>query len=305
MDYTCNNCFESFTLGGDVKFCPYCGNRLNNDNTYDIDVLKYTLHHAFDEISDDFYNAEFEIAKKYIVMNDYKEIYKELQGCQNRKTLFKKLEIYIQKLYDDLDKFLKLSDEEFEKKLTDLHKSYVEKVVKIYALFTDRKPTFEDFSIKFEQNYEPQKLKEYFDLLKISYEKYKRCVNNTGLFTAFSTDQSYGKRSIFLVRIAKDDTPEFLKLDIDKEIEEIKKKNDIKYMGFLDENTDEHINAFWHAFSSAYNMLEFFRTPTIENFMTNDNALESRLLNMININSLENVEHLVKQVEEIYSQSTV
>ena len=76
-------------------------------------------------------------------------------------------------------------------------------------------------------------------------------------------------------------------------------------MGFLDENTDEHINAFWHAFLSAYNMLEFFRTPTIENFMTNDNALESRLLNMININSLENVEHLVKQVEEIYSQSTV
>ena len=112
----------------------------------------------------------------------------------------------------------------------------------------------------------------------IAFEKYRRCVEDNNMFAAFASDSSYGALPYYWRRIyaysydRSDRTNDSRKKNEDQDdrhtitekaqkeytkiMEYMDERNAIAYDGFLDEDFEPHVEAFWKGLSTLCGFID-------------------------------------------------
>lgn len=132
-----------------------------------------------------------------------------------------------------------------------------------------KKAFFREQNFRIEQIFSRVQLKGLYRQVLAAFEKYERCVKENDLFAAFPVSASYGSlndyrrrkdRESFVFCNEGDQTDKLTAEEATQEYEEIsaymKEQNAIPYGGFLDEDCDIHVDAFWRGLEALCRFID-------------------------------------------------
>lgn len=321
LQFECKNCHQVFQLDGDVTFCPYCGNRIDDSSSNPNVIEKdpnIDLAHAIDSIWGEGARLKEAFSKSfseciYLVnsfgttcvrdcfpdldLSGYSTNYAFIKQSNNRKTLITRMDNFLESLDRTIDQLDENIPEEVTHNLEVVIKEVESAVNNLYEFIGQdcslaMDGFFSDENYEARIRYAPAQLRSLYDLLLEAYSKYKKCVADNNMFAAFSSTSNYGMRldywrSRWSTLYYKgsgaviEEPPEF-----EEVIAHMEQSNAMKYQGLLDEDFIPHVDAFWYGLEMLCEFIDHYVVINCdaEYFRINDEEKLKLLHTISNIN---------------------
>ncbi len=216
-------------------------------------------------------------------LSDYDARYMQFSKCGNRKDLLDKIRKYIMSLEQVIDKASEDIADEVTMKLEKTVGEVYDVSRRLHDLIgkgsaPSESGFFDEKRFAVMRLFTGEQLTALYEQVLIAFEKYRRCVEDNNMFAAFASDSNYGALPYYWRRIyaysydRSDRTNDSRKKAEDKDdrhaitekaqkeytkiMEYMDERNAIAYDGFLDEDFEPHVEAFWKGLSTICGFID-------------------------------------------------
>ena len=218
-----------------------------------------------------------------IIFPNYNIRYMQFEKCGNRKDLLDNIRRYIMSLEQVIAKASEDMADEVVVKLQKAVREVYDVSRRLHDLIgKDAAPSesgfFDEERFSVTRLFTKEQLAALYEQVLIAFEKYRRCVEDNNMFAAFASDSSYGALPYYWRRIYaysydrsdrandsrkktedEDDRhtiTEKAQKEYTKIMEYMDERNAIAYDGFLDEDFEPHVEAFWKGLSTLCGFID-------------------------------------------------
>lgn len=281
MHYKCDNCRRQFEFDDYIEFCPYCGKSLDGSASGPVPSGSGAdLAQAIDSIWGDSARVRKEfssvISRCIMLINSYaddriekmlpkhnlskyEKNYASIKRSNNRKTLFTRIEGFLNSLDNVIDNLSDRIPADSASRLESAVADTEDAVKELYDFLGMRYvPSNVDFfseeNYSAEIRYTREQLRNLYNLVMAAYSKYRKCVEDNNMFAAFASTSNYGMMTdhwhSWLPKLSSEDEDDENEEKEDSQFEQVvgymKTHNAEKYFGMLDEDFVPHVDAFWY-----------------------------------------------------------
>ncbi len=209
--------------------------------------------------------------------------YMQFEKCENRKDLLDKICKYVMSFEQIINKASEDITDEVTMKLEKAASEIYDISCRLHDLIgkgsaPSESGFFDEKRFTITRLFTGEQLKLLYEQVLIAFEKYQRCVEDNNMFAAFASDSSYGTLPYYWRRIyayssdsnyIQDDDCEIAEGEDERRnmIEKARKeytkimkymgeRNAIAYDGFLDEDFEPHVEAFWKGLSTLCDFID-------------------------------------------------
>ena len=218
-----------------------------------------------------------------IIFPNYNIRYMQFEKCGNRKDLLDNIRRYIMSLEQVIAKASEDMADEVVVKLQKAVREVYDVSRRLHDLIgKDAAPSesgfFDEERFSVTRLFTKEQLAALYEQVLIAFEKYRRCVEDNNMFAAFASDSSYGALPYYWRRIYaysydrsdrandsrkktededdRDKITEKAQKKYTKIMEYMDERNAIAYDGFLDEDFEPHVEAFWKGLSTLCGFID-------------------------------------------------
>lgn len=281
MHYKCDSCGRQFEFDDYIEFCPYCGKSLDGATSGPVPSDSGAdLAQAIDSIWGDSARVRKEfssvISRCIMLINSYaddriekmlpkhnlskyEKNYASIKRSNNRKTLFTRIEGFLNSLDNVIDNLSDRIPADSASRLESAVADTEDAVKELYDFLGMRYvPSNVDFfseeNYSAEIRYTREQLRSLYNLVMAAYSKYRKCVEDNNMFAAFASTSNYGMMTghwhSWLPKLSSEDEDDENGEKEDSQFEQVvgymKAHNAEKYFGMLDEDFVPHVDAFWY-----------------------------------------------------------